>query len=835
MTVPMRIAIDLHACQQADTPLARDSLAAVLHLAANPGTHLLWIALNSQFSDGIERLREAFSGLLPAERILVYDLPAPDGTARSQRIIGLIKENVFVNLGAELVFTPGLFADGLDSPAAHALSTQFLSAIGVSARAGLPPSHAGALVVEVGADPAASAAQALGAFERALRDRPRPTLPSARPALAWVAAQAPGRADPHACLVDALCGRYEVSLVLPAPHADDAGPPCAIRSPDWFERHAGTFERIVYVMGNSPQHCFMLELLARHPGIVFLQDFFLGGAIGSSARTHSLHRALFDSHGFTALADALAIGTAAAAEKYPLNKSVLDLASGVIVESAAVATQAETWYGRGAAERWRCLPLPQADGGAIEPADDSITAWADAIECFTHCSPAAHYRALLLAVRSNDSPRDARSPALLAAARSIAANQPALPPRQLLVDVSAMVQLDAKTGISRVVRSILLALISAPPHGYRVEAVYGDGGNRRYRYARAFTLALIGAGEIAGGLELEDAPIEQRSGDIFVGVDVAASVTTDNALLLADMRNHGVRVYFVIHDILPLLLPNMFAYGTDTYFRKYLETVTRHADGLLCTTRAGADTLRQWVMAHPTTRPGPLHIGHFQLGADLAASAPSTGMPENAAQLFVAAAQRPTLLMVGTLEPRKAQAQALAAFELLWSQGIAINLVIVGKPGWMVEPLIRKLKAHPQRETQLFWLTEASDEMLARLYASCSALLAASLGEGFGLPLIEAAQHALPIIARRLPVFEEICGGHAFYFEGEAPGQLADAVRAWLALFAAGQAPASTAMPWLSWSESARKLLRCVVDQHWDHRIPARSAAYNNACPRINH
>lgn len=818
MTMQMRIAIDLHVCQQADTALTRASLAAVRHLTANPGGHTLWIALSNQFPHRIEALREAFAGVLPSERILVYDLPAPDGTARFGRTIELVKANFFASLGADLVFAPGLPGRANGSTSTCALSPHFLSAIGVAAPAGPPALHAdGPLVVEVGPDPAAAAQQALRTFEAALRDKARPALPVARPDLAWIAARAPGPTDPQARLIEALSSRYEVSLVLPNFGAEGASAHYTIRSAGWLERHPGGVERIVYALGNSPQDRFMPALLARHPGIVFLQDFFLSALAGGAAQAQSLREALFASHGFTALADELAIGPTAAAQKYPLNKTVLDLATGVIVGSAALLTQAQMWYGPDAADSWRCLPIPQVGHtGAAGPADDVATAWADAIEAFTHHSPAVHYRTLLQALRATGSPRDPCHPELLAAARAIAANQPAAAPRQLLVDVSAIVQLDARTGISRVVRSILLALIAAPPRGYRVEAVYGDGGNRRYRYARTFTLALIGAGEG----ELEDAPIEHRPGDIFIGVDVAASITSQNAALLADMRNHGVQVYFVVYDILPLLLPNMFAYGTDTYFKKYLETIARHADGLLCTTRAGAETLAQWVRAHQPARPGALRIGHFHLGADLAASAPSSGMPPNADRLFAAFAQRPTLLMVGTLEPRKAQAQALAAFELLWSEGVGINLVIVGKPGWMVEPLIRKLKTHPQRDTQLFWLAEASDELLARLYGSCSALLAPSLGEGFGLPLIEAAQQGLPIIARRLPVFEEICGAHAFYFEGETAHELACALRAWLALSAAGQAPASGALPWLSWSESARRMLDCVIGQRWDCSVP---------------
>ena len=44
-------------------------------------------------------------------------------------------------------------------------------------------------------------------------------------------------------------------------------------------------------------------------------------------------------------------------------------------------------------------------------------------------------------------------------------------------------------------------------------------------------------------------------------------------------------------------------------------------------------------------------------------------------------------------------------------------------------------------------------------------LVAPSRGEGFGLPLIEAAQHKLPIFARDIPVFREVAGENAFFFQ----------------------------------------------------------------------
>jgi glycosyltransferase involved in cell wall biosynthesis len=120
--------------------------------------------------------------------------------------------------------------------------------------------------------------------------------------------------------------------------------------------------------------------------------------------------------------------------------------------------------------------------------------------------------------------------------------------------------------------------------------------------------------------------------------------------------------------------------------------------------------------------------------------------------------------MVGTLEPRKGHQQALAACEQLWADGVDANQVIVGKQGWMVEALVERMTHHAELNRRLFWLDGISDEFLEQVYAASACLIAASYGEGFGLPLIEAAQHKLPIVARDIPVFREVAGSHAHYF-----------------------------------------------------------------------
>jgi glycosyltransferase involved in cell wall biosynthesis len=170
--------------------------------------------------------------------------------------------------------------------------------------------------------------------------------------------------------------------------------------------------------------------------------------------------------------------------------------------------------------------------------------------------------------------------------------------------------------------------------------------------------------------------------------------------------------------------------------------------------------------------------------------------------------------MVGTLEPRKGYTDTLNVFDALWRQGQDINLVIVGKVGWKVEALVARIKEHPEFNQRLFWLAGISDEYLDRVYNTCTCLIAASYGEGFGLPLIESAQRGLPIIARDIPVFREVAGKHATYLPPDLQAITGGAViKQWLEKHRKDEVRGSDAMPWLTWQESSKVLLDKMAGQ----------------------
>lgn len=407
-------------------------------------------------------------------------------------------------------------------------------------------------------------------------------------------------------------------------------------------------------------------------------------------------------------------------------------------------------------------------------------------------------------------------------AAAIALNHPLPRPKILFVDISELVQRDAATGVQRVTKSILCQLIDNPPEGYSVEPVYATTDKPGYHSARQFLAKLFNKPQ-----NQDDEPIDPAMGDIFLGLDLQHHTTRLHAHYLKALRARGISVYFVIYDLLPIQFPQYWP-SLHPIHAEWLQVIAQF-DGAICISRAVAKELSEWLASNAPPRLRPYRIGWFHLGADIDNSMPSSGMPDHARDVLTQLAEQPTFLIVGTIEPRKGQAQTLAAFEQLWAKGHKLNLVLVGKQGWLVDSLVNQLRQHPESGRQLFWLEGISDEYLEKVYAASTCLIAPSEGEGFGLPLIEAAQLGLPILARDIPVFREVAGDCAVYFSGDAPDALALAVENWLRRQSAGQIPKVSDMPWLTWAESAEQLKKVIHEANWWLEWPEKQTPQTSA------
>lgn len=88
--------------------------------------------------------------------------------------------------------------------------------------------------------------------------------------------------------------------------------------------------------------------------------------------------------------------------------------------------------------------------------------------------------------------------------------------------------------------------------------------------------------------------------------------------------------------------------------------------------------------------------------------------------------------------------------------------------------VIERLERLSGSGAPLTWVQEATDDDLQWEYLNSDLLVMASRGEGFGLPVVEAISHGLPVLARDLPVFRELLGDEGDYFrlDSELPAAI---------------------------------------------------------------
>ncbi len=411
-------------------------------------------------------------------------------------------------------------------------------------------------------------------------------------------------------------------------------------------------------------------------------------------------------------------------------------------------------------------------------------------------------------------------------AQAVAATMPVRDTRRLLVDVTIVTRQDIGTGIQRVTREIARRLLSARLPGWRVEALRGHASG------------LVLDREWAAGLlrvpcPAQDELAEVGAGDRILLLDFPGMIESRDMQALQQAQARGAEVVLVLYDLLPVLHPEWFPAVDAVFTAAYQRQLLGFVDSVICISRSVAAELHDTLAAGTVQRARALEIGWFHLGADFRPDIRGAAPARAVSVALAAMARMPSLLMVGTVEPRKGHAQTLAAFDLLWAGGVDMALVVAGNQGWMTESVCAQLASHPQAGQRLHWLRHPSDDVLAALYRATTGLLAASLGEGFGLPLVEASRIGKPILARDIAVFREVTNGQARSFAGEDAASLGTAIRDFIIADTNGTLPAPQALHALSWDESAAQLCDQVMGEAWPMRWePGRSKSASVIIPR---
>ena len=351
------------------------------------------------------------------------------------------------------------------------------------------------------------------------------------------------------------------------------------------------------------------------------------------------------------------------------------------------------------------------------------------------------------------------------------------------IGIDARAATEVAGGRGRVVRELLRAL------------AVRDDDHRYVCYARTrwdgplderFSWRLVPAPDPFWHLRV--AQSADRHCDVFLA--------TNSYLSAILTRRPTVAIVYDLMTFDPTTSPHR---GSAAIERLTLDGGVRRARRLVCISQATADDL---VARAPRSAP-KVSVAH--LGAS---------MPTQA----LAPAEREQLpppgfvLAVGTLEPRKNLPRLVAAYAALPAEvRSAHSLVVVGALGWRTGETVSALQSLGD-SCQM--LGHVSDAALEELYRRSGVFCYPSLGEGFGLPVLEAMEAGAAVVTSNVSSLPEVAGDAAEYVDPLDVADISRGIDAVLRnpehrqrLVALGRERAAT----FSWERFADQILRALT------------------------
>jgi len=303
-------------------------------------------------------------------------------------------------------------------------------------------------------------------------------------------------------------------------------------------------------------------------------------------------------------------------------------------------------------------------------------------------------------------------------------------------------------------------------------------------------------------------PLQLRPDDVLVLLD--SSWHSDCFAVVERLKRKGMKIVAVIYDLIPITHPQFCDEPLVEVFKHWFAWIAKTADGFVFISQAIEDDARQYLSKTYGRQLVDSHwYTHFYLGSDLDLIDETVAIRPHIRTVFER--EQPVYLMVSTIEPRKNHVYLVDTFDKLWRQGLDVCLCFVGRVGWKCDDLLIRIRAHPELNKRFFMLNDLTDAELEYCYKQSRSLLFPSHVEGFGLPIVEAMQRGLPVMASDIPVFREIGGEYCAYFELANPDSLSEQIAGFEQ---SGTFPAAKTLQnwsWMSWKDSARQLFERIT------------------------
>jgi O-antigen biosynthesis alpha-1,3-mannosyltransferase len=284
-------------------------------------------------------------------------------------------------------------------------------------------------------------------------------------------------------------------------------------------------------------------------------------------------------------------------------------------------------------------------------------------------------------------------------------------------------------------------------------------------------LAALSAGNVDLRIAGIPGPIKRAYWDTLRTISVEAFVGRCDVFHSSDAFAppcRGAKLIVTVYDLLSLSMPGMFPHWVKRRDRR-MDRSLRHADAVIVPSQWTRDRLRESGMVDERRISviTPVLPECFD---------PHAGETDRRA-LTSLGLERPYILAVGTIEPRKNIPLLLRAFQALTSAEAGdIDLVIAGKRGWMMDDLREQAK-EPKLRPRIKMLSYVPEGLLPALYRHAMCFVYPSLAEGFGLPVAEAMASGTPVITSASSALEEIGHGSAELIDPHSERELLAALR----------------------------------------------------------
>lgn len=230
----------------------------------------------------------------------------------------------------------------------------------------------------------------------------------------------------------------------------------------------------------------------------------------------------------------------------------------------------------------------------------------------------------------------------------------------------------------------------------------------------------------------------------------------------------NVPTIMTVHDLIFERYPQHHTWRNVQFLRYAMPRFVRAATAIIAISQQTRDDLLEFY----NTPPEKIHVIYEGIDARF--------HPASAEEIARVKAEyspdRPWLLMVGTLEPRKNHAAAIRALRILKREGYPHRLLCVGGKGWLfgqVNALVSELGL----TNDVVFAGYAPDADLPALYSGAACSLVPSLYEGFGFPVLEAMACGVPVVCSNTSSLPEVAGDAAVLVPPSDYHALADAVR----------------------------------------------------------